>query len=151
MIISKNVVFQRLYFPNLWPLFRRHGKTTRNFCISIPDGAQIAIYSSQKTIKSPNIQKRQKCPKFRLSQPRTYKPLSCIQKSQIRAKKGQKRQISRYILPRMFNKNSFPNQKHPKIPPNTEPRTKIHKNTQKIPRPQKSTTKKISEKYTPKR
>ena len=132
MIISKNVVFQRLYFPNLWPLFRRHGKTTRNFCISIPDGAQIAIYSSQKTIKSPNIQKRQKCPKFRLSQPRTYKPLSCTQKSQIRAILPQKRQISRHPNPAYTPRTLSQVKKHPKIPQKNKGR---HLNDAPITRP----------------
>ena len=100
-------------------------------------------YIHHKDNKTPNIQKRQKCPEFRLSRPQEYKPSSRTQKSQIRAEKGQKRQMTT-LSPYSYTRKTLTSpQKHSKIPPNTEPRTKIHKNAQKTPCPQKSTTKKF--------
>ena len=101
------------------------------------------LYIHHKDNKTPNIQKRQKCPEFRLSWPPAYKPSSRIQKSQIRAEEGQKQQITT-LPPYAYARKTLPSpQKHSKIPPKTEPRTKIHKNVQKTPCPPKSTTKKI--------
>ena len=86
----------------------------------------------QRQQNPPNIHKREKCPKFRLSRPRTYKPSSRIQKSQIRAILPQKRQISRQPNPASTPRTLSQAKKHPKIPPKNKER---HLNDAPITRP----------------
>ena len=88
MWFSKDDIF-RIY--DLCPVgIERPPRTTAS---SSPTAHRL-LYIHHKDNKTPNIQKCQKCPEFRLSQHQAYKPSSRIQKSQIRAEKGQKRQMT---------------------------------------------------------
>lgn len=78
-----------------------------------PDASCRTSFSGHKGNKIPQHQKREKCPKFRLSQPGTYKPSSKTWKSQIRAVLPQKRQISHLLNPYMYAKNTFQAKKTP--------------------------------------
>lgn len=92
--------------------------------------AHRLLYIHHKDDKTPNIQKRQKCPEFRLYLHRAYKPLSCIQKSQIRAEKGQKRQMTT-LFPYACARKTLPS------PQKTFQNTAKHRATYKNPQQKK--------------
>ena len=121
-----------------WIYASLHGKTQKKAARNPknPETARRLCRTSLSSRKGdkipPNTQKREKCPEFRLSRPRTYKPSSRIQKSQIRAKKRQKRQMSRHSNPAYTPRTLSQAKKHPKIPPKNKER---HLNDAPITRP----------------
>ena len=104
------------------------------------------LYIHHKDNKTPNIQKRHKCPEFRLSRPRAYKPSSRIQKSQIRAEKGQKRQMTT-LSPYTYARKTLSQTKN--IPKYRQTQSHVQKSikTSRKPPSPKIYNKKNSEKY----